>query len=227
MAANNETGAVQPVAETSKIVHESGGLFHTDAIQAAGRINLDMASLGVDMLTLSAHKIGGPKGVGALVLGNGASVQPLIKGGGQERRRRAGTENVPGIVGFATAAQAVNRGLAAENARVRELAAALDAGLPGVTAHGAGAPRVPHVRSYGFAGVKAEPLLHALEARGVMVSAGAACNARAGEKRSGVLAAINAPPDLGTLRFSFSRESTLADVEAALAALPLALASLR
>ena len=105
MVANNETGAVQPVAETSKIVHEAGGLFHTDAVQAAGRIRLDMAALGADMLSLSAHKIGGPKGVGALVLGNGASVEPLIKGGGQERRRRAGTENVAGIVGFGVAAE--------------------------------------------------------------------------------------------------------------------------
>src|SRR5262245_15760916 len=105
MAANNETGAVQPVAETSKNVHEAGGLFPTDAVQAAGRIKLDMAALGADMLSLSAHKIGGPKGVGALLLGNGASVQPLIKGGGQERRRRAGTENVAGIVGFGVAAE--------------------------------------------------------------------------------------------------------------------------
>jgi cysteine desulfurase len=96
MVANNETGAVQPVAETSKIVHEAGGLFHTDAVQAAGRIRLDMAALGAHMLSLSAHKIGGPKGVGALVLGNGASVEPLIKGGGQERRRRAGA-NVAGM----------------------------------------------------------------------------------------------------------------------------------
>ena len=105
MVANNETGAVQPVAETSKIVHAAGGLFHTDAVQAAGRIRLDMSALGADMLSLSAHKIGGPKGVGALVLGNGASVEPLIKGGGQERRRRAGTENVAGIVGFGVAAE--------------------------------------------------------------------------------------------------------------------------
>ena len=105
MAANNETGAIQPVAEASEIVHSAGGLIHTDAVQAAGRIKLDIGALGVDMLSLSAHKIGGPKGVGALVLGNGAAVEALIKGGGQERRRRAGTENVAGIVGFGVAAE--------------------------------------------------------------------------------------------------------------------------
>ena len=122
MAANNETGAIQPVAEAAEIVHAAGGLLHSDAVQVAGRLPLKFGALGADMMTLSAHKIGGPKGVGALVLRQGAAVEPLIKGGGQERRRRAGTENVAGIVGFGVAAELA----AAEAKRAAELAALRD-----------------------------------------------------------------------------------------------------
>ena len=122
MAANNETGAIQPVAAAAEIVHEAGGLLHTDAVQVAGRLPLDFSALGADMMTLSAHKIGGPKGVGALVLREGVPVEPLIKGGGQERRRRAGTENVAGIVGFGVAAELA----AAEPDKAAELAALRD-----------------------------------------------------------------------------------------------------
>src|SRR5262249_28472272 len=118
MAANNETGAIQPVAEAAKIVRDAGGLRHSDAVQAAGRVPLDIGAVGADMLSLSAHKIGGPKGVGALVLREGVQVEPLLKGGGQERRRRAGTENVGGIAGFGVAAELA----AADLANVHEIA---------------------------------------------------------------------------------------------------------
>ena len=127
MVANNETGATQPVAEAAAIVHGAGGLLHSDAVQAPGRLPLDMAELGVDMLSLSAHKIGGPKGVGALVLKPGVSVEPLLKGGGQERRRRAGTENVAGIVGFGIAAELAAADLAKADA-IGALRDALEAG---------------------------------------------------------------------------------------------------
>src|SRR5207244_7780440 len=127
MAANNETGAIQPVAEAAPIVHGAGGLLHSDAVQAAGRMPLDIGAIGAGMLSLSAHKMGGPKGVGALVLGNGASVEPLIKGGGQERRKRAGTENVAGIVGFGVAAELAAADLARAGA-IAELRDAVEAG---------------------------------------------------------------------------------------------------
>jgi cysteine desulfurase len=119
MAANNETGALQPVAEASHIVHDAGGVLHTDAVQAAGRIELDMAALGADLLSLSAHKIGGPTGMGALVLKPGVSVEPLLRGGTQERRRRAGTENVAGIAGFGVAAELALADLAKADATAK------------------------------------------------------------------------------------------------------------
>src|SRR6187401_1724164 len=126
MAANNETGAIQPVAEAAEIVHAAGGLLHSDAVQVAGRLPLKFGALGADMMTLSAHKIGGPKGIGALVLRQGATVEPLIKGGGQERRRRAGTENVAGIVGFGVAARLANHHLT-DMPRVSALRSRLEA----------------------------------------------------------------------------------------------------
>src|SRR5262245_37887049 len=122
MAANNETGAIQPVEATAEIVHEAGGVLHTDAVQVAGKLPLDFAAFGADMMTLSAHKIGGPKGVGALVVREGVPVEPLIKGGGQERRRRGGTENVGAMAGFGVAAERA----AAEAEKATELAALRD-----------------------------------------------------------------------------------------------------
>ena len=134
MLANNETGVIQPIREVADIVHEAGGLLHVDAVQGPGRIALDLKALGADLLTLSAHKIGGPKGVGALIRAPGIHIsEPLIQGGGQERGSRAGTENVAGIAGFGAAAEAVQRALDADSARMRALRDALEAGLKAAT----------------------------------------------------------------------------------------------
>ncbi len=217
MVANNETGAIQPVAETSKIVHEAGGLFHTDAVQAAGRIELDIAALGADMLSLSAHKIGGPKGVGALVLGNGGTVEPLIKGGGQERRRRAGTENVAGIVGFGVAAElaAADLGNAAVLARLRdELEQRALAIAPDAVVLSAGVERLPNTSCIAVPGAKAETLVIGLDLAGVAVSSGAACSSGKVEP-SHVLRAMGVPEELaqGAIRVSLGFATKRDDIE--------------
>jgi cysteine desulfurase len=217
MVANNETGAIQPVAETSKIVHEVGGLFHTDAVQAAGRIALDFAALGADMLSLSAHKIGGPKGVGALVLGNGGRVEPLIKGGGQERRRRAGTENVAGIVGFGVAAElaATDLGNAAVLARLRdELEQRALAIAPDAVVLSAGVERLPNTSCIAVPGAKAETLVIGLDLAGVAVSSGAACSSGKVEP-SHVLRAMGVPEELaqGAIRVSLGFATKRDDIE--------------
>ena len=217
MAANNETGAVQPVAEASKIVHSAGGLLHTDAVQAAGRIALDMTALGADMLSLSAHKIGGPKGVGALVLGNGASIEPLIKGGGQERRRRAGTENVAGIVGFGVAAEMAAEDLArsAEIARLRdELEKRALAIAPAAVVLSVKVERLPNTSCIAVPGVKAETLVIALDLAGVAVSSGAACSSGKVEA-SHVLSAMGVPEEVaqGAIRVSLGFATGRADIE--------------
>jgi cysteine desulfurase len=217
MAANNETGAVQPVAEASKIVHSAGGLLHTDAVQAAGRVRLDMATLGADMLSLSAHKIGGPKGVGALVLGNGASVEPLIKGGGQERRRRAGTENVAGIVGFGVAAELASADLAnvAAIAALRdELEVAARAIAPDLVVLSSRVPRLPNTTCIAVPGVKAETLVIGLDLAGVAVSSGSACSSGKVEA-SHVLSAMGVPEEVthGAIRVSLGFATKRADIE--------------
>jgi cysteine desulfurase len=217
MAANNETGAIQPVAETSKIVHSANGLLHTDAVQAAGRIELDMAALGADMLTLSAHKIGGPKGIGALVLGNGASVQPLIKGGGQERRRRAGTENVAGIVGFGVAAELAAADLAKAGA-IAKLRDELEVGAlaiaPDAIVLSANVDRLPNTSCIAVPGAKAETLVIGLDLAGVAVSSGSACSSGKVEA-SHVLSAMGLPEELaqGAIRVSLGFATKRDDIE--------------
>jgi cysteine desulfurase len=217
MAANNETGAIQPVAEASKIVHSADGLLHTDAVQAAGRIKLDMTTLGADMLSLSAHKIGGPKGVGALVLGNGASVEPLIKGGGQERRRRAGTENVTGIVGFGVAAELAlaDLAVAAATATLRdELEQGTRAIASDVVVISSRVPRLPNTACIAVPGVKAETLVIGLDLAGVAVSSGSACSSGKVEA-SHVLSAMGVPEELaqGAIRVSLGFATERADIE--------------
>ncbi len=231
MAANNETGAVQPVAETSEIVHSADGLLHTDAVQAAGRIELDIAALGADMLSLSAHKIGGPKGVGALVLGNGASVEPLIKGGGQERRRRAGTENVAGIVGFGVAAKLA----AAELKNIGEVAELRDeleqgalAVAPGAAVLSAKVARLPNTSCIAVPGVKAETLVIGLDLAGIAVSSGSACSSGKVEA-SHVLSAMGVPDELaqGAIRVSLGFATKRADIDNFLKAFAELIARLR
>jgi cysteine desulfurase len=217
MAANNETGAIQPVAEASKIVHSAGGLLHTDAVQAAGRIELDMTTLGADMLSLSAHKIGGPKGVGALVLGKDVSVEPLIKGGGQERRRRAGTENVAGIVGFGVAAELA----AADLAKAESLATLRDeletgarAVAPDAVVLSAHVARLPNTSCIAVPGAKAETLVIGLDLAGVAVSSGSACSSGKVEA-SHVLSAMGVAEEIahGAIRVSLGFATKRADIE--------------
>jgi cysteine desulfurase len=178
MLANNETGVIQPVAEAAAIARTHGARLHCDAVQAAGKIAVDMIALGVDMLTLSAHKIGGPQGVGALVLRDGVTLTPLFRGGGQERGRRAGTENLPGIAGFGAAAAAALADLAAgAPARIAAQRDRLEAALGSqAVVHGAGAARLPNTSCIGLPGRSAEIQVMALDLAGVAVSSGAACS---------------------------------------------------
>jgi cysteine desulfurase len=222
MAANNETGAIQPVAEAAHIVHAAGGLLHSDAVQAAGRMPLDIVAIGADMLSLSAHKMGGPKGVGALVLGNGASVEPLIKGGDQERRKRAGTENVAGIVGFGVATELAAADLARAEAIV-ELRDALEAGAlaiaPGAVVLSGRVARLPNTTCIAVPGAKAETLVIGLDLAGVAVSSGSACSSGKVEA-SHVLSAMGVAPELaqGAIRVSLGFGTGSTDIESFLLA---------
>ena len=222
MAANNETGAIQPVPDAAKIVHEAGGLLHSDAVQAAGRVPLDLSALGTDMLSLSAHKIGGPKGVGALVLRERVSVEPLIKGGGQERRRRAGTENVAGIVGFGVAADLAAADLAktAEIAKLRdELETRALAMSPDAVVLSARVPRLPNTTCLAVPGAKAETLVIGLDLAGVAVSSGSACSSGKVET-SHVLSAMGVQPELaqGAIRVSLGFATSNTDIQSFLRA---------
>ena len=179
MLANNETGVIQPVAALAPICRAAGALLHVDAVQGPGRLPVDMAALGADLLSLSAHKVGGPPGVGALVHRPGLDLRPVLHGGGQEGRRRAGTENLPGIVGFAAALRALD---AAEPEAMRRLRDALEEGvgsLPGdakPVVVGGAVPRLPNTSCLLLAGMAAETQLIVLDLDGVMVSSGAACS---------------------------------------------------
>jgi cysteine desulfurase len=225
MLANNETGVVQPVAEAAAIVQAAGGLLHVDAVQAAGRIACDVHALGGDLLTLSAHKIGGPKGVGALVRGRDDIhfTDPLIRGGGQERGARAGTENVAGIAAFGAAAEAAQRQLAAEGAQMRALRDHLEAGLsaisPQVVIFGNTVERLTNTTLFAFEGAKAETAVIAFDLDGVAVSSGAACSSGKVQP-SHVLAAMGVSPGLlrGAVRVSLGWTTTKADVERFLSA---------
>jgi cysteine desulfurase len=174
MLANNETGVIQPVAEASAIVREAGGWLHVDAVQAAGKIAVDFTALGADTMALSAHKLGGPQGVGAMVAGTRATLARRLHGGGQERGRRAGTENVPGIAGFGAAAQAAVRDLPMSSQWRDELADRVKAA--GATVLGEGAERLPQTLCFAAPGFGSELQVMNLDLAGVMVSAGSACS---------------------------------------------------
>jgi cysteine desulfurase len=179
MLANNETGVIQPVARAAETAHCRGALVHCDAVQGAGKIPVDMTALGVDLLSLSAHKLGGPQGVGALIVAEGIELAPLMLGGGQERRHRAGTENLPGIAGFGAAAECALAGLErmAGLAELRDrLERRLRARAPEIEIYGAGAPRLPNTSCFGTPGLAAEIQVMALDLAGIAVSAGAACS---------------------------------------------------
>jgi cysteine desulfurase len=180
MLANNETGAIQPVAAAAEIVHAAGGLLHVDAIQGFGKMPVAMNELGADLLTLSAHKIGGPKGVGALVLAEGTTgLEPVLRGGGQELSRRAGTENVAGIAGFGAAATSALAGLPEEARRIGELRARLEAGLrqtAGVIVFSDSTQRLPNTTLFTVPGLKAETAVIGFDLAGIAVSSGSACS---------------------------------------------------
>ena len=219
MLANNETGVVQPIREVAAIVHQAGGLLHVDAAQVPGRIEFDFKALGADLMSFSAHKLGGPKGVGALLMRAGLHFTlPLIRGGGQERGLRAGTENVPGIAGFGAAAAAAQAGLATVAPRMRALRDRLEAGLravvPDLVIFGFAAPRLPNTSLFAAPGMKAETAVIALDLDGIAVSSGAACSS--GKVQSShALAAMGVEPVLaqGAIRASLGPATTEADVE--------------
>jgi cysteine desulfurase len=232
MLANNETGVLQPVAELADRAHARGIAVHCDAVQAAGKVPVDVVALGVDVLVISAHKLGGPKGVGAMIVRRGVPWEPLFRGSGHERGRRGGTENLPGIVGFGLAAELARAELAAEPTRLAALRERLERGLaaacPELVIHGASRERLPNTVNASFPGGRSDHLLMALDARGVAVSAGAACASGAVEP-SPVLSAMGVPRDIAVcaLRFSLGRPSTVEEVDAACAAFADALRAAR
>jgi len=218
MLANNETGVVQPIKEAARLVHEAGGLLHVDAVQAAGRIACDINVLEADLLTLSGHKIGSPKGAGALVKRAPLNLDPLVTGGGQERGERAGTESVAAIAGFGAAAGAVEANLGAESARMRGLRDRLEAGLrgasPNIIIFGAEVERLPNTTLFGLDGLKAETAIIRFDLEGVAVSSGAACSSGKVQP-SHVLKAMGAAPDLArsAVRVSLGPATTEDDIE--------------
>ncbi len=220
MLANNETGVVQPVSQAAGLVHEAGGVLHVDAVQGAGRIACNINDLGADLLSLSGHKIGGPKGVGALIKRDQALhfADPLVKGGGQERGARAGTENVPGIAGFGAAAALARQALAEDSARMRALRDRLEAGLkammPEAIVFGAEAERLPNTTLFAVPGIKAETAVIALDLDGIAVSSGAACSSGKVQP-SHVLEAMGVAPPLarGAIRASLGPTTTEFEVD--------------
>ena len=218
MLANNETGVVQPVEEVARLVHEAGSLLHVDAVQAGGRIPCDINALAADLLTLSGHKIGAPKGAGALLKRAPLQLDPLVTGGGQERGERAGTENVAAIAGFGAAAGAAGADLAAESARMRGLRDRLEAGLraatPGLIIFGADAERLPNTTLFGLDGLKAETAIILFDLAGVAVSSGAACSSGKVQP-SHVLKAMGVTPALAraAVRVSLGPTTTEDDIE--------------
>lgn len=218
MLANNETGVIQPVAEIARLAHEAGAIVHTDAIQAVGRIPVDIAALGVDVLTLSAHKIGGPQGAGAMVRAHeDLTFGPLLTGGGQEKRLRAGTENVAAITGFGAAAGAAIGDLAKTKVwegwqdAIKDTISA--SGVP-VTVFGAGWPRLPQTLCIGIEGIPAEMLVIALDLEGVSVSSGSACSSGK-VAPSHVLEAMGVPADAAktAIRISFGWQTDEASLD--------------
>jgi len=233
MMANNETGVLQPVEEIGRIANEADVLFHTDAVQAAGKVPIDVRRIGCDALTISGHKIHAAQGTGALYVKKGTKLQPLFYGGRHERSRRAGTENVPGIVGLGKAAQLAKEGLdRGEDQAISALRDRFEQGIlaqveeAGVT--GQGAPRVPNTTNIHFDHIEGESLVIALDLKGLAVSTGAACSSGAIEP-SHVLIAMGLPVDQAraSIRISLGRQTTGSEIDFALALVPETVARLR
>jgi cysteine desulfurase len=232
MHANNEIGTIQPIAELAAAAHEAGALFHTDAVQSVGKVPVDVRQLGADLLSLSAHKFNGPKGAGALWIKRGTRMQAVVTGGKQERNRRAGTENVPAIVGMGVAAQLAQGKLAAESGRLGQLRDRLEEGIlravPGTAVNGARTARVPNTTNISFDRVEAESLLIALDLEGIAVSTGSACSSGTLEP-SHVLRAMGftSHRSQNSLRFSLGLFSTGEEVDRVVAVLPALVGKLR
>jgi len=233
MMANNETGVLQPVEEIGRVATEADVYFHTDAVQAAGKVEVDVKRLGCGLLSISGHKMHAPQGVGALYVRKGTQLEPMLYGGSHERSRRAGTENVPGIIGLGKAAeiahQAFARGDLARMAALRDRIERVILGeVEASGANGAGAPRVPNTTNIYFDYIEGEALVIALDLKGLAVSTGAACSSGATEP-SHVLTAMGLPTEhaRASLRFSLGKQNTAEDMEFALSLVPATVARLR
>jgi len=232
MLANNEVGVIEPVAELAAVAHEAGALFHTDAVQAMGKIPVNVEDLGVDLLTMSGHKFHGPKGVGALYRRKGTRIRPLMQGGHHERNIRPGTENVPGIVGMATALELACIEMPREAERLAGLRDRLQNGLQerieDVLVNGHPTQRLPHLTNVSVMGVEGESMLLSLDGHGIAAATGSACTSGSLEP-SHVLMAMGIPPEVahGSLRFSLGRMNTEQDVDHVLEVLPGVVARLR
>lgn len=223
MLANNETGAIQPIPSLAALVHEMGGLLHVDAVPAFGKISININELKCDLLTVSAHKIGGPKGVGALVLADGLyGLEPQVRGGGQEQGRRAGTENVIGIAGFGAAVRAAIASFETSAVHMRGLQERLETGLralPGATVFSSEVPRLPNTTLVSASGLRAETAVIGFDLEGVAVSSGSACSSGK-VKPSHVLEAMKIDPVViqGAIRLSLGWDTTEADIDRCLEA---------
>ena len=232
MWANNETGTIFPVELLAKMAHEAGALFHTDAVQAVGKIPIDLKSTEIDMLSLSGHKLHGPKGIGALYVRKGTKFTPLIRGGPQERRRRGGTENVPAIVGLGKAAELAVAHMEEERTRVRALRDRLEQGILQQIGHcvvlGDDQSRLPNTSNIAFEHLEGEAILHHLNRAGIAASLGSAC-ASGSTEPSHVLRAMKVPATAlrGAIRLSLSRENTGEEVDRVLTVLPEIIAKVR
>jgi cysteine desulfurase len=232
MLANNEIGVIEPIEEIGKIAAEKGIIFHVDAVQAAGKVPIDVEKLGVDLLSLSAHKFSGPKGVGALYMRKGTPLEPLLYGGHSERDRRPGTEDVAAIAGMGKAAELALAGMREEAERVGSLRDRLEQGLldrvPHSWVNGARAPRVPNTSNFTFPFIEGEAMVIALDLKGIACSTGAACSSGAMEPSHVLLALGLAPEDArASLRLSLGHQTTVKEIEFALESIPPAIERLR
>ena len=232
MLANNEIGTIEPIEEIGKIAAEKGIVFHTDAVQAAGKIPIDVEKLGVDLLSISAHKFGGPKGVGALYIRKGTQLGPLMYGGHSERDRRPGTEDVAAIAGIGKAAELALMGMRKESERTRVLRDRLEKGLldrvPQCWVNSARAPRVPNTSNMTFPFIEGEAMVIALDLKGIACSTGAACSSGAVEPSHVLMALGLAPEDArATLRLSLGHQTTEEEIDFALETIPPVIERLR
>lgn len=232
MMANNETGAVQPVAELARIAHDAGAYFHTDAVQAAGKIPIDVEQIGCDLLTMAAHKMHGPQGVGALYVRRGTLLRSQQVGGRHERGRRAGTENLPGIIGFGRACELAREWFAARSeAAMRALRDRLEQSLcaqvPGARINSRNAQRVPNTANILFEGIEGEGFVIAMDLKGVAVSTGAACSSGAIEPSHVLVAMGLGELSRGSIRFSLGKQNTAEEVDAVIALVPEVVHKLR